>query len=465
MKNLKYLVPAALILVAIATWYALSGNPKGDQVEDVYTKPTRGPFEVSVMATGEIKAKNSKKITAPSSTMQSVGIYQTTISNIIPEGSIVKPGQFVAQLDQTEIATKISEVQTEIDKINTQMEQALIDTTIEMRNLSDEIKNLEFSIEEKELLKELNKYEPQSIIRQNEIDLEKAKRDFDQKTNNLRLTKEKNNAKVREITASLRQQQIRMKRLTDLQKQFRIMAPTEGMVTYRRSWNGERQGVGSQIRPWDPVVAELPDLSDMICQAYINEVDINKVSVGLDVTLKVDALPDRQYPGHIIKVANIGENMRNYDSKVFEVIIQVEGLDSLLRPSMTAGAEILTEQYERKIYVPLESVHKDSLTFVLIKTGKSALKQEVITGAANENDVIIEYGLKGDETLLLNVPEDMDQLEQSTILEEKKKEVISNMAKEKQKLAELKEEKRKSVNPEEINTEESGGGGRIVIFN
>ena len=464
MKNLKFIIPIVLVLGALLTWYFFSGDGKSDQIEDIFTSPSQGPFEVMVMATGEVQAKNSEKIKAPSTTMQSVGIYQTTISNIIPEGTRVKPGQFVAQLDQTEIATKISEVQTEIDKVNTQMEQAVIDTTIEMRGLRDEIKNLQFSIEEKELLRELNKYEPKSVIRQNEIDLEKVKRDLDQKTNNLKLTKEKNSAKIREITASLRQQEIRMKRLTDLQRQFTITAPTEGMVIYERSWNGERQGVGATIRPWDPTVAELPDLSDMICRAYVNEVDINKISLGLDVKLKVDAFPDKEYSGHIIKQANIGENMRNYDSKVFEVVVQIHGQDSLLRPAMTAGIEILTQEYNNKLYVPLEAVYRDSFTYVVINKGGKPIKTEVITGSANENNIIIEYGLEGKEELFLNLPENADELKIQTIPAEKRAEIEAAMAEEKTRMAQLKEEKRKSVTPESISDDATGGGGRVIIF-
>ena len=465
MKNLKYIIPIGLVLATGITWFLFSGNDSGDQVVDIFTKPVKGSFDVRVMATGEVQAKNSEKIKAPSSTMQSVGIYQTTISNMVAEGTRVKPGQFVAQLDQTEIATKISEVQTEVDKVNTQMEQAVIDTTIEIRGLRDEIKNLEFTIEEKELLKELNKYEPKSVIRQNEIDLEKVKRDLDQKKNNLKLTEEKNNAKIREISASLRQQQIRMKRLTDLQKQFTITAPTEGMVIYQRSWNGERQGVGATIRPWDPTVAELPDLSDMICRAYVNEVDINKISLGMDVTLKVDAFPDKEYTGHIIKQANIGENLRNYDSKVFEVVVQIHGQDSLLRPAMTAGIEIQTQQFDDKIYVPLEVVNRDSLTYILIKEKGKIVKQEVITGAANENDIVIEYGLEGNEELFLNFPEDLENIQTRLISEDKKEEIQSLMAKEESEMAQLLEEKRKSVAQENISDDAAAGGGGFIIIN
>lgn len=48
------------------------------------------------------------------------------------------------------------------------------------------------------------------------------------------------------------------------------------MVIYARSWSGKKEP-GSRVTAWDPVVAELPDLTDMTSQAYVNEVDTSKV--------------------------------------------------------------------------------------------------------------------------------------------------------------------------------------------
>ncbi|MCB0577945.1 MAG: ABC transporter permease [Phaeodactylibacter sp.] len=52
------------------------------------------------------------------------------------------------------------------------------------------------------------------------------------------------------------------------------------MVIYARSWSGKKEP-GSRVTAWDPVAAELPGLTDMTSQAYVNEVDISKVREGL----------------------------------------------------------------------------------------------------------------------------------------------------------------------------------------
>ena len=62
-----------------------------------------------------------------------------------------------------------------------------------------------------------------------------------------------------------------------VQSEFKILAPSDGMVIYEREWSGEKKTVGSVVRSWDPVVAKLPDLSVMESGVYINEVDIQKI--------------------------------------------------------------------------------------------------------------------------------------------------------------------------------------------
>ncbi|MCK7532908.1 MAG: HlyD family efflux transporter periplasmic adaptor subunit [Marinilabiliales bacterium] len=84
------------------------------------------------------------------------------------------------------------------------------------------------------------------------------------------------------------------------------------MVIYKREWNGAKRKVGSEISPWDPVVATLPDLSSMISKTYVNEIDVSKVKAGQRVRLTVDAFPEKSYTGAVISVANIGEQLAQH---------------------------------------------------------------------------------------------------------------------------------------------------------
>jgi hypothetical protein len=167
---------------------------------------------------------------------------------------------------------------------------------------------------------------------------------------------------------------------------------------------GAKRKVGSSISPWDNVVATLPDMSSMISKTYVNEIDVSKVKSGQKVEIVVDAFPEKSYTGMVSSVANIGEQLPNADAKVFEVLIEVNESDPILRPSMTTGNKIITKTINDVVYIPLESVQAgaDSIPFVYLKNGN---KQVVVLGESNENNVVIEQGLEPGIQIYLSTPE------------------------------------------------------------
>lgn len=464
MRLSRLAIPIGILLLGLLFFFLVRKDEKSEQQKNIFTTVKKSDFIIPVLATGELKAKNSTSIRGPFE-MQSVQVYETTISQIIPEGTKVKKGDFVAQLDQTPLATKISEVKNELDKVQTQLEQALIDTTIEMRNLREQIKDLEFTIQEKRIQMELNKFEPQAILRQNQLDLEKAERDLKKNQSSFKLSQEKAEAKIREILTNKRQAELKMNALTAVSQKFTITAPSDGMIIYRRSWNGTKIGPGSQLQAWNPVVAELPDLSDMVVQAFVNEVDINKVDIGMKVAIKVDALPDKSYNGHILSVANIGENYRNYDSKVFEISVQLHEKDSMVRPAMTCGLEIITDTFASVLNVPLEAVFRDSLVYVYLEENGKPVKQEVLAGDANDDALMILSGIKEGQQIFLNEPPNPEKISVKWLDKAEKEQVTK-------KYEQLKSEHQKMIEDRKANTKKealnpSGGGGSddfVIIF-
>lgn len=456
--------PALFLFSLLLIFQSCGSSTSEQQVEDLIFTVADGPMEITVTGTGELNAKKSVKIRAPQG-MRPAGIYETTLSNLVPEGTIVNEGDFVASLDRTELAGKMSNVQTELDKVQTQLEQAKIDTAIDLRALRDEIVNLNFTKKQKLLEVEQSKYEPQSVIQRAELDLQQTERDYKQLLTKYDLKQQQAVAKIQEINALLRQNQQQLQKYLDLSNDFNIFAPKTGMVIYARTWNGKKEP-GSRISAWDPVVAELPDLTDMISKTYVNEVDISKVQVGQDVTIKVDAFPDRKYTGSVLKVANIGEQLRGYDAKVFEVIVQVNEVDSIMRPAMTTSNEIVTNVLETVTHIPLEALFSDSLSFVYKREGNALVKQEVITGLSNDDMIVVEHGLAAGDAIQLTEPNNKSSLtfipiDQAIKDEIRQKQEEAKRAREAQAM-----ERRKKMEGVDMPSPSSdGGGGGIIIIN
>ena len=186
---------------------------------------------------------------------------------------------------------------------------------------------------------------------------------------------------------------------------FTIKAPAPGMVIYAKEWNGKKRTTGSQVTAWDPSVATLPDLTQMESVTYVNEIDVRKTAVGQPVAITLDADPSKRLTGKVTSVANVGEQRPNADAKVFEVKVRVEQSDSTLRPGMTTGNAIETLKVAEALFVPIEALGSEGgVSFVYKQAGGRVVKQEVVPGAMNDDEVIIARGLGVDDRVLLSPP-------------------------------------------------------------
>ena len=398
------IIGATVIIVLLVGYFAVKGG-KNKDASEILVSVEQGMFQVDVETTGELEAKNSVKIYGPTK-LREFRIHQVKIDQIVEEGTEVKKGEWIATLDRSELMNKIQDRQLEVDQKMSQYTQTRLDTTLQMRQARDELINLEYGIEEKQIVLDQSKFEPPATIKQNEINLDKAKRAFNQDKENYSIKEEQNRAKMQEVSANLRKSQNELTSLQSLMGDFTIIAPEDGMLIYRKGWDGKPMKEGSTISAWDPVVATLPDLAVMISKTYVNEVDVRKIKVGQIVELGLDAFPEKKVTGKVIKVANVGEQRPNSDAKVFQVNIQIDGRDDLLRPSMTTSNKIVISSVDSATYVPLECLHSkdDSITYVYRKDGLSVKKQEVMIGDNNMNEAIILGGINAGDRLYLSIP-------------------------------------------------------------
>jgi multidrug resistance efflux pump len=404
-KNI-YITLGVLVVVLIALLYFFRQTESTDQAIAVPAK--YGDFKVLVVTSGELEARSSEDISGPSG-LREFRIWQVKINDIIPDGTIVDSGAYVAELDRSDLINQMKDIETELEKLHSQFTKTRLDTSMEMRSAREELINLRYNLEELQLRYDQSKYEPPATIRQIQIDLEKGQRSYEQARNNYQLKLEKAKANMQEVSASLQQSERRFEQIKDILKQFTIYAPKSGMVIHRRNWDGSKQGIGSNIQTgWNNVVASLPNLSEMISKTYVNEIDISKVRTGQQVEIGVDAFPDKSYSGQVIEVANIGEQLRNSNAKVFEVRIEVNESDTILRPAMTTKNTIITDVIPDAVYIPLESVHtQDTISFVY-RAGRQ-VRQQVRLGRSNENEIVVVEGLQEGDMVHLLPPANSDK--------------------------------------------------------
>lgn len=429
MKRTGIITATVVVLAIVALLVFNSLFTRKDKV-NLYAEAKRGLFEITVSNSGSLLAEKSIDIRGPelkqtSEAGQSQGggrqggggmmmgggrggdfhMIDFKITDIVAEGTVVKKGDYIATLDRTTYDNTLKDAIESLKTLHNNLELKILDTAMSLTTLRDEIKNQKYSVEEAAIEVDQSKYEPPATLRKAQLSLNKEQRALEQKLKSYKLRKMQIATDIRSQKMSLGNQEQLVKNLQEYLAQFRITAPSDGMVIFKKDRMGNKRKSGSSINPFDNVIATLPDLTSMLSKVYVSEIEVSKVIPGLPVSITVDAFPNKSYTGTVISVANIGEVLPNSDAKMFEVMIRVAGTDLTLRPDMTTWNKIILTTIPDAVYIPLECIQagSDSVQYVY---KKNKTRQIVIVGELNDKNAVVKQGLEAGTMVYLVPPDD-----------------------------------------------------------
>ena len=414
MKKKKGLIFGFLIFVIISSFLYFWSDSSNSNT-NLTVKVNRGDFVSEVTTSGEAQSNSLKKINGPEN-LRKFKIRDIKIQDLIPEGTVIKEGDYVGRLDPSNVNEQIIDAKLNLETSISKYTQQQLDTTLNLKQERNSIKDLKFNIEEVELELQQSIYEPPASIRKLEINLEKLKRDLKERDENYQIKKKQANAKMVEVGTEVSKIRNKLQDLNKLLKSFTIYSDSNGMLTYVKNWDGSKKKVGSTISPWDPSIANLPDLTKMESKTYANEVDIRKIKKDLKVKIGFDAFPEMQIEGIVTEVANVGEKKRGSDIKVFQVLIELKETNDNVRPGMTTSNIIITNEKRNVLSIPIEAIFsKDSISYVYAKSGFSIIKKQVELGDNNNDEVIIVNGLTEKDIVYLNKPDGYKDVKITTL--------------------------------------------------
>lgn len=181
-------------------------------------------------------------------------------------------------------------------------------------------------------------------------------------------------------------------------EQTSVTSPIDGIVTKINLDEGEQVASGVSFFVTTTALMEVADTTQMQVKAYINEVDIAQVNLGQRVDIRLDAIPNRVFRGHVNKITPKGQVVENIMS--YEVIIGIDQRDPAMLPGMTADVDIITGKKENALYIPVEFLQKEGRdAFVYVKENGEKTKRMVTPGIKTELYVEILKGLSPGESV------------------------------------------------------------------
>jgi len=373
-------------------------------------KVKRENFEALISCKGEIQSEKAVLITIPDVFGdRTLEIYDTQIKDLIPEGSIVKKGDFVGLLDQGRIKQLKQNNEEALKKLIFNINDAKIDSAVELVALRDGIEQFSFDLQYKKVELEQSVYESPAYQRTSQMAYERALRQLDYKKRAYLMTQ-------KGLKAHVSRDETMMDKLVEKDKKYqvafdeaRIVAPRSGMLIYGRTYGrgGSRKlTIGSYVSMQNPVIATLPDLSVLNSETYVEEIYISKINVGDSARVYIDALKNQEKIGAISNISNVGQEMTGFDSKVFKVNIRIASDNDKVKPAMTTNNDIIISREQNVLVIPRSTLFtEEGKQFVYLREfGKITIK-DVECGNQSDKFVVIKKGLKEGDKILLNKPE------------------------------------------------------------
>jgi HlyD family secretion protein len=182
--------------------------------------------------------------------------------------------------------------------------------------------------------------------------------------------------------------------------QIVIKAPFDGTITIVEVKPGD------QVSPGTPAF-RIDDLSHLLVDLEVSEVDVNQIKEGQEVTMSFDAILAKEYHGKVTEVALVGDNIAGVVN--FTVTIELLDADEDIRPGMTSAVNIVIEQIDEALLIPNRAVRVVDGQRVVYILVNGALKSVPVTLGASSDlySQVIDGDLQAGDTIVLNPPSTM----------------------------------------------------------
>jgi RND family efflux transporter MFP subunit len=375
-----------LAVIALVTWrLAFSGGDRGDIP---LATVERGELTLTLEETGELQAKRSATITAPNDKL---------ITYLAPEGSWVKEGDLLVQLESSKYQISVEEGRSSLQVAQAQLDKAKADLQAQLYKEEAAKKQYESLLELQE--KGFAMASEVEEARLNYMELQSRTGAFEAAVDQER-------AEVARANKTLDQTKHKL-------ASNAVYSPMDGLVVYALVGNpeeGKKIEVGLIPYEGQPLM-ELPDITSMQVLTDVNEMDVDKVTEGQSVEIRLDAVPDAVFHGNVARIGALAQRKVSRSSgkrtgeKVFDLEIDVEEADTRLRPGLSATVTIFLEKLNDVVYAPVEAIfHEDGKTVAYVKRGRRAEAVPVECGSSNDRYVVILQGLQPGDRVLLAQP-------------------------------------------------------------
>lgn len=437
---------AALLTIAVvlgggAWWWWQSRDTSDDKVVMLHTVG-RDNFELTVTERGEVEAFD---VTEIRSLVKSNNTTGNAILRIVPEGTKVKKGDFLVELDSSALvsqrtsqkilanAAKALEVEAHNNydvAVITKREYLEGTYLQERQTIESEVFVAEENLNRaKEYFTYSQKLALKGYVNENQLEadrfaVEKANKDLSTANTKLKVLDEF--TKLKQVStlesailiakakwdAAQNSYELELEKLNDLDDQIAkctITAPQDGVVKYAHvtDGRGDQEFIveeGAVVRERQAII-RLPNADSMRVNLTVNEALVGYLRPGLTAVIKPVGFGDRVLYGDVEKVNQYSEptGWRQANVKEYKAFVSIDEPPADLRTGMTAAVTIKCAEVSDAMQVPVQAVyaHGDKFYCFVYNQGKWEARQ-IKPGPTNDKFFVIDSGLNVGDRVSMN---------------------------------------------------------------
>lgn len=417
MKSKRGIAWAVVAVVLCAVVGVVAAVRKASPAVDGDAIPTsqvkRGDLDIQIHAKGEVRAVHSEVLMAPP-----IGGGSLQITHLLHTGTRVQKGDLVMEFDPSEQNYKLDQSRSELEQAEQEITKAKADAAVTTAQDKVALLKARFDVRRAELDVQKNELESPIDAKKNDLALEQAKRVLAELEQDVKSRVVSNQAAILLAQEKRNKSKLAMDEAQRNIDKMRVIAPMAGLVSLNK--NEEALGgfccipgmplpeyhEGDQVQA-GRAVGQVIDPQEIEMFANVGELERNSIKQGQTVEIATDALPGVKLKGTVKNVGGSRARMFWEDdtSTKFEVTIALptSGLDSRLRPGMTAKLLILGDTQKNVLYAPRQALFlKDNKRVIYVKHGAIYDPKEVKILVETESRAAIDGISSGTEIAMID---------------------------------------------------------------
>ena len=398
------IVLASAAVLAAARWSSLTTESTGIP----YDRVRRGNLELTVHATGELRATHTSTLNSPP-----IGGGSLQITRLLHTGTLVKKDDLVIEFDPSEQQYKLEQNRSELLQAEQEITKARADDQVQKAKDKVALLKARFDVRRAEL--EVGKNELASAIdaKKNDLALDQARRALAQLEQDIRSHAASGKANIGLAEEKHNKAKLAMEQAQQNIEKMKVRAPMDGIVAIEKNREGDfffggmsipDYHEGDQTNPGS-AIARVIDPKDMEVTAKIAERDRGNLKVGQTVDLQFDALPGSSLRGTVKTIGAMASH-NFWDDEiggVFDITVQVPGSDPRLRAGFTVQVVVVGDVQKGVLYVPRQALFmNEGKRVIYVKNGSGFEAREVKVAAETESRAAIAGLSDGAEVALVN---------------------------------------------------------------